>query len=146
MRFTWMNVSTLGLLHMLRCGCCESTLPCRTCLHAVYHQPTPLGIQILYFALLGKWQVENSTNKPFVHWMCCACLVHKICVYNNKWVYAQLITPTTRAATRFRTKIWTKKTSERDERAMISKTNCVVLCSWEKCRTGINFCENLKQS
>jgi len=35
---SWKNVSTLGLLHMVSWGCCDITLLCKTCLHAVYHQ------------------------------------------------------------------------------------------------------------
>ena len=48
--FTWKNVSTLGLLHMVSWGCCDNTSLCKTCLHAVCHQsraamsnPRPVG-------------------------------------------------------------------------------------------------------
>jgi len=37
--FTWKNVFALGLLHMVSSGCRENTSLCKTCLHAVYHQP-----------------------------------------------------------------------------------------------------------
>jgi len=38
--FTGKNVSRLGLLRMVLRGCCENTsLLCKTCLHAVYRQP-----------------------------------------------------------------------------------------------------------
>jgi len=32
------KVSTLGLLHMVSWGCCDNTLLCKACFHAVYHQ------------------------------------------------------------------------------------------------------------
>ena len=82
--FTGKNVYTLGLLRMVNRGCCDNTLLlCKTCLHAVYHRPCPMALRIktLYFVLLGKWQLQNCLNKPFVHRMDCACLVHKICGY-----------------------------------------------------------------
>jgi len=31
-------VSTLGLLRVVCWGCCDNTLLCKTCLHAVYNQ------------------------------------------------------------------------------------------------------------
>ena len=37
--FTLKNVSTLGLLQVIIWGCCNDTLPCKTCLHAVYYRP-----------------------------------------------------------------------------------------------------------
>jgi len=35
----------------------------------------------LDFVLLGRWQLQNGTNKPSVHWMDCDSLFHKICGY-----------------------------------------------------------------
>jgi len=37
--FTWKKVFISGLLRMISWGCCEHTLLCKTCLHAVYHHP-----------------------------------------------------------------------------------------------------------
>jgi len=39
---------------MVNCGCCEKTLLCKTCLHAVYHQP---GRGVLLFGALGYFKL-----------------------------------------------------------------------------------------
>ena len=91
--------SSLGLLHMVNWGggCCKKYFAVQeTCLHDVYHHPMAWGIKTLYFLLIGKWQLKNGVNKPCVHWMDCACLVHKICGDYNKRIYVQLIRSTTR--------------------------------------------------
>jgi len=41
--------------------------------------------------------LKNGMNKLCVHWMHCACLVHKICGYYVKEVYVQLV----RSASRY---------------------------------------------
>jgi len=56
--FIWKNVSTLGLLHMVSWGCCDNTLLCKACFHAVDHQSK--RIKTLYFVVLGKWQLKKA--------------------------------------------------------------------------------------
>jgi len=95
--FAGKNVSTLGALRMVNCGCCDNILLlCKTCLHAVYHRPMALRIKMLHFVLIGKWQPQNGINKSSVHLMDCACLVHKISgyCYYKKGVYVLVIRST----------------------------------------------------
>jgi len=161
--FTWKNSPTLGLLCIVSWGCCDSTLLCKTCLHAVYHQPTTERIKTIFFVLLGKWQ-QNGINKAGVYWMDCACLVYKICSYYNKAAYVRLLydqmynwTIFSRAATRPAWKCihpkhepatnagyhgnLTKATSEPLERIKNSRKDRTAICSLEECRKGfINLC------
>ena len=54
--FTWQNESTLGLLHTVNWGYCDNTLLCKTCLHAVYHQPISYRNKTLFR--------QTSVNAP----------------------------------------------------------------------------------
>ena len=109
---------------------------------------TPMGLWHRgwkhYFILLGKWKFQNGMNKSCDHWIDCACLVHKIFgyYYYKDGGYVQVMRSTSRRYFRGRQYgpawkclypknkpaknarnggNWTKRTSERHERALISK-------------------------
>jgi len=90
--FVWFRHGQKCLLKFVM-GCLHVSLTSRLSMKGS-HWKTVEGIKTLYFVLLGKWQLRNGINKPWVHWMDCACLVHKICGYYNKGVYVNLIRST----------------------------------------------------
>jgi len=52
--YSWKkHVSTLVVLHVASCVCCENTLLCKTCLYAVYYQPIVERVKT-HFVLFGK--------------------------------------------------------------------------------------------
>jgi len=117
----------------------------------------------------SKQRKTGSINKPCVHWMDCACLVHKICGYYNKGVYLQLIRSTTRRYFRGQQHgpAWRciylknypsknprnhrklmKIISQLHERAINLRKDRIAICSCEEWRKGFTFCwrSNLRQS
>jgi len=111
--------------------------------------------------LLGKRQLKNGMNKPCVHWMVDAFLVHEICGYCNIVVYVQLIISTTRRYFRERQHgpTWKcmhpknkptkharnhgnlmKRISKLHERAINSKKRSHCYLFLRKCRKVFNFC------
>ena len=90
------RVYILGLFHMVSWGCCDNTLLCKTCLHAVLFTISLRGLKHCTFCIAWKITTWKGISKPCVHWMDCACLFHKMCGYYNKGVYVQLVRSTTR--------------------------------------------------
>ena len=62
--FTWKNVSTLGLLHMVCWRCCNNTLLWKTCLHAVYHLSRALKRCTLYCLENGNLKTAYINSVP----------------------------------------------------------------------------------